>query len=294
MDRIPLQQTLAAAALTAAALVAFAANSVLCRMALGGGAIDAAAFTAIRLVAGAAALWLIAAARRRTSDFRGDWTSAAMLFAYAFAFSAAYLSLNTGTGALILFGAVQLTMILAGLRQGERPLPKEWGGLAVAFGGLIYLLLPGLRAPSLTGSLLMVASGIAWGIYSLRGRGQSDPLAVTAGNFLRTTPFVLALALFALPTLHLTPRGVLLAVLSGAIASGIGYVIWYAALRTLSAMRAATVQLSVPVLAAGGGMIFLSEEITLRWIFSAVAVLGGVALALAGRQRLARRYRGAD
>jgi drug/metabolite transporter (DMT)-like permease len=270
--------------LTLLAMTAFAANSVLCRLALKHSTIDAASFTAIRLVSGALVLWLLIRFRRGSNQVGGNWISAFALFAYAAAFSFAYVTLPTGTGALLLFGAVQATMILAGLRAGER---FSWGqisGLALALAGLVAIMLPGLSAPPLGGALLMLAAGIAWGGYSLRGRGVPDPAAATAGNFLRAAPMGLALGMLLLPSLRLDDRGALLAVLSGALASGLGYAIWYAALRGLNATRAATVQLSVPVIAALGGIVFLGEPITLRLTLASVTILGGIALVLFGRR----------
>jgi drug/metabolite transporter (DMT)-like permease len=216
---------------------------------------------------------------------RGNWSSAAMLFMYALAFSLAYLSLSAGTGALILFGSVQVTMILAALRSGERPYLLEWLGVMLALGGLVYLVMPGLKAPSPLGSALMVTAGFAWGIYSLRGRGASSPLANTAGNFFYAIPLILAVRLFTLDHLHLSQEGILLAVLSGALASGLGYVIWYAALRGLTATRAAIVQLSVPALAAWGGVVFLGESLSLRLILAGALILGGIALAVTSRSK---------
>ena len=272
------------AALTGLTLIAFAANSVLCRLALGGGSIDAASFTTVRLVSGAVTLFVIALIGKKRAVWRqGRWISAAMLFVYAVAFSFAYLSLSAGTGALILFGAVQATMILAGLMSGERPGAREWGGVAVAIAGVVYLVSPGLTAPSPVGSGLMALAGIGWGVYSLLGRGAKSPLADTASNFLRTVPAVICVSLASIGHLHLSANGVLLACASGAVASGVGYVIWYAALRGLTATRAATVQLSVPVLAALGGVIFLSEAITARLVVSAVLILGGVGVAVTAR-----------
>jgi drug/metabolite transporter (DMT)-like permease len=269
-------------------MVAFAANSVLCRAALGDGAIDPAGFTAVRLASGAVFLAgirvLAAPVRRGGACGPNPWGSAAMLFLYAIAFSVAYRSLTAGTGALILFGAVQATMILAALQASERLAFLEWTGLVLALGGLVYLVLPGLAAPPLLGSTLMAAAGMAWGIYSLRGRGSPDPLGDTAGNFARTVPLVAVVLVAAavLSRVHLTPRGVGLAAASGALASGLGYAVWYAALRNLTASRAAVVQLSVPVIAAAGGVIFLGERVTLRLAVSAVLILGGVGLAVAG------------
>jgi drug/metabolite transporter (DMT)-like permease len=267
------------------ALVAFAANSVLCRLALGGSKIDPAGFTSIRLVSGALMLLLISAAIKRSlpKTGRSNLMPAALLFLYAISFSLAYTSLSAGTGALILFGSVQVTMIAAALRSGERPHALEWLGLIIALGGLFYLASPGLSAPPLIGSALMAAAGISWGFYSLRGRASTDPLASTTGNFLLAAPLALAVNLFTLDELHLSTPGIALAVASGAVASGVGYVIWYAALRGLTATRAATVQLAVPVLAALGGVIFLAESLSLRLALAAVFIIGGVALALAGR-----------
>ena len=264
------------------ALIAFAANSVLCRLALGPRTIDAASFTSIRLVSGAVTLMLILAARRKR--MAGSWRGAVMLLLYAVAFSFAYLSLSAGTGALVLFGAVQLTMILSGLRAGERPGAREWGGLFVAVAGVVYLVLPGLTAPSPLGSALMAGAGIAWGVYSLLGRGAKDPLAETAGNFVRAAPGALVVSAVAMGGFHVTWEGALLAVASGALASGIGYVLWYAALRGLTATRAATVQLSVPVIAAVGGVLFIGETITPRIVIASALILGGVGAAVTARR----------
>jgi drug/metabolite transporter (DMT)-like permease len=270
--------------LTASALVAFAANSVFCRLALGTPTIDAASFTSIRVASGAAMLLLITTAvSRRRSGARGNWTSATLLFLYAIAFSFAYLSLSIGAGALILFGAVQVTMILSALRAGERPWRLEWIGLAIALAGLVYLVLPGVTAPSPAGSVLMVVAGVSWGFYSLRGRGTADPLAATTDNFVRAVPLVAVVSLATLRRAEVSGEGVALAVLSGAVASGVGYVIWYAALKGLTATRAATVQLAVPVLAALGGVVFLSEGISIRLVLAALMILGGVGLAVSVR-----------
>ncbi len=267
------------------ALVAFAANSVLCRLALGAGRIDAASFSAVRLSSGAIMLVLLAGAvgERGSPGSPGSWGSGALLFLYAAAFSFAYITLGAGTGALILFGAVQVTMILAALHSGERPHPSEWAGLILALAGLVALVLPGLKAPSPAGCALMAAAGIAWGFYSLRGRGGESPLVRTRGNFARSVPFALGVSLVSLPLFRVSPEGILLAAASGALASGVGYVAWYAALRDLTSTRAAIVQLSVPVLAAAGGVAFLSERVTLRLVVSGVLILGGVGLALWGR-----------
>lgn len=281
------------ALLTLTTMVAFAANSILCRMALAGGSIDPAAFTAIRLASGAAVLLPLAAfsaERRETREPRGSWPSAVALVVYALGFSLAYVSLDAGVGALILFGAVQATMIGTGVARGERPRLAEWGGLGLAMAGLVYLVRPGMSAPDPLGAALMLAAGIGWGAYSIRGQGSRTPIASTAGNFLRSVPFALVALFIASSSLHVTPGGVYLAVLSGAVTSGLGYVLWYAALRRLTTTRAAIVQLSVPVLAAAGGIAFLAEPATLRLAVSSVMILGGIALAILtrGRDRQAR------
>jgi len=277
------------AALTAFALIAFATNSVLCRLALGPGTIDAASFTTIRLVSGALVLLLVNAAGKTgaTAD-RGNWTSALMLFLYAVTFSFAYISLNTGTGALILFASVQATMIIFAIFKGERLGLMGSLGMCAALAGLTYLVFPGLTAPSPSGAALMAVAGISWGIYSLRGRGSRAPVVVTRDNFLRSTPFVLLTGLILLDNLHVTFAGVLFAALSGGLTSAIGYVIWYAALREHSATSAALVQLLVPVLAALGGVVLLSEALTLRLLLSSAMIIGGVALALTQRKNSQR------
>lgn len=272
-------------ALTALALLAFAGNSLLCRLALSRTQIDAASFTTMRLVSGAAVLWLLLALRGARAGGSGNWPSALALFAYAAGFSFSYLHLPAGAGALILFGAVQTTMISVGLWRGERLGAAQLAGLALAGCGLAGLLLPGLSAPPLGSALLMLVAGIAWGVYSLRGRGAGDPLAVTAGNFLRAAPMALALSLLLAGTVHPDPAGLGYAVLSGALASGMGYAIWYAALPQLKASTAATVQLSVPVLAAMGGVLLLDETLTLRLLAASAAILGGIALVVLNGKR---------
>ena len=273
---------------TALALVAFATNSILCRLALGRRSIDPAAFTAIRLLAGAVTLWVVhtvAGARAPAAPAArsgADWISAAALFGYAASFSLAYMSLGAGTGALILFGSVQATMILAALKGGERFRIVEAVGLAVALGGLVYLTLPGVTAPAPMGAVLMTTAGIAWGAYSMRGRGASDPLGHTRSKFARALPMAAGMVLLSARHLHCSPAGALLAAASGALASGLGYVIWYIALRGLTAIRAATVQLAVPVLAAAGGVLVLGERVTMRLVLAALLILGGVGLAIAG------------
>jgi drug/metabolite transporter (DMT)-like permease len=275
--------------LTSATMIAFASNSLLCRLALQHASIDAASFSSIRLVSGAAMLMVLArSVIGRAPQARADWLAATMLFAYAAFFSFAYLTVSASTGALILFGAVQLTMFGAGLHAGEQFASLAWLGLALALAGLIYLVSPGITAPTPLGALLMSAAGVSWGVYSLRGRGVANPLAATAGNFLRAAPMALVLSLLLHGRFHATPAGIALAITSGAVTSGIGYVIWYAALKGLSAMRAATVQLSVPPIAAFGAVPLLSEEITMRLVFSSAAILGGIAMALASRTQSKR------
>lgn len=264
--------------LTSLAMTAFAGNSLLCRLALKHTSMDPASFTTIRLVSGALVLWLVTRKARGTQAVAGNWLSALALFLYAAGFSFAYVSLPTGTGALLLFGAVQATMIGYGLWKGERFRRLQLVGLVLAFGGILGLLLPGLSSPPLLGSLLMLGAGAAWGTYSLRGKGAGDPTQVTAGNFMRAVPLALVLSLFMLKGASMDMAGFLYAVASGALTSGIGYAIWYTVLPALKATNAATVQLSVPVIAALGGIVFLGEPITLRLALASVAILGGIAL----------------
>ena len=276
------------------ALMAFAANSVLCRLALGENAIDAANFTAIRLFSGIIILIaLLKLSQRKTNassapvvengKSKGSWLAASMLFIYALAFSFGYISLDTGTGALILFGAVQITMIIINVVSGNKLHLSEWLGLTVAFSGFVYLIVPSLSTPSLAGFVLMSISGMAWAFYTLVGRSSKNALSDTTYNFMRTVPFVLILLIFTLNNAHITPMGVLMAVLSGAIASGVGYYVWYIALAGLSITQAAVVQLFVPIIAAIGGVIFASELITLRLVESSTLVLGGILMVVLGR-----------
>lgn len=281
-------------ALTAIAMVAFAANSLLCRAALAQGAIDAASFTFVRIASGAAMLWLLLAFARKAGPAQGSWRAGFALFAYAAGFSLAYRSLTAGTGALLLFGAVQVTMIAAGLLRGERFTRPQSLGFVLALGGIGWLLAPGVAAPPVLGAALMLTAGVAWGFYSLFGRsspsgsGSADPLAATAGNFLRAAPMALALlAVYAPFSLQMSGAGLLLAVLSGAAASGLGYAIWYAALRGLTPAQGATVQLSAPVLAALGGTALLGEAPSLRLIGASALVLGGIALVIVAKRRAA-------
>jgi drug/metabolite transporter (DMT)-like permease len=293
-------------ALVSLAMLAFAGNSLLCRLALKHTGIDAASFTAVRLLSGALMLWLVVRLRSvqvstagvpaapRLAGSGGNWLSALALFVYATGFSFAYVSMPAATGALLLFGAVQATMIGVGVWRGERLRALQWAGLALAVAGLVLLMLPGLAAPSLQGAASMVAAGVAWGIYSLRGKktpkglsgpeGQNppaaDPTRVTANNFLRTVPMALLLGLVMVKHLSPDPAGMALAVLSGALASGLGYAIWYRALPALKATQAATVQLSVPVIAALGGVVLLGEALTGPMLLAASAILGGIALVI--------------
>ncbi|MDH5648984.1 MAG: DMT family transporter [Gammaproteobacteria bacterium] len=271
--------------LTVLALVAFAANSVLCRLALGDKTIDASSFTVIRLLSGALVLLVIVKSKsnKKGMTARGSWSAGFMLFLYAIAFSYAYITLDTGTGALILFGSVQITMILLSVISGNRLHLTEWLGIAIAFSGFVYLVLPGVSTPPLTGFVLMTTAGIAWGIYTLKGRTSNAPLMDTTFNFLRTVPLVMIVAVITLGHAHYSVEGILLAVLSGAIASGIGYTIWYAALAGLTATQATVVQLSVPVIAALGGVVFVSEVITPRLALSGAMILGGISLVILGR-----------
>jgi drug/metabolite transporter (DMT)-like permease len=278
------------AALTAAALAAFASNSVLCRVALRRGLADAATFTSVRLASGAVTLGLILAlATARPRRPAGSWRSATALFVYAAPFSFAYVRLTTGTGALILFGTVQATMIGRDLLRGSRPGRYEIFGLVVAVAGLVALTAPGLAAPDPLGAALMGIAGVAWGAYSLLGRGIGDPLAATTGNFLRSLAFVLPLVLATFGTWTATLSGVALATTSGALASGVGYATWYAALRGLTATRAAIVQLVVPALAAAAGVVVLGETVSLRLLFAGATILFGVALAILAPKRVERR-----
>ncbi|HLS82917.1 MAG TPA: DMT family transporter [Steroidobacter sp.] len=278
--------------LTVAAMLAFAGNSLLCRLAFQHTSIDAAAFTTLRLVSGAAVLWTLVRLRDKRSDVAGSWWSALALFVYAATFSFAYLSLTVATGALLLFGAVQVTMIGYGLYVGERFSRIQLVGLLLACTGLVYLLTPGLSAPPLVGAALMIAAGAAWGVYTLRGKAAGDPTQATAGNFVRSVPFALALSLLMLDRASLDAAGVAYAMISGALTSGLGYAVWYTAIRELKATSAATVQLSVPVITAFGGVALLGEAITLRLVLASGAILGGVALVIMSRSSAASTKKG--
>lgn len=264
-------------------MMAFAGNSLLCRLALKSTTIDPASFTSIRLISGALMLWLVVRMKSGAPG-KGTWSSAFALFAYAAGFSFAYVSLPAASGALLLFGAVQATMIGHGIWAGERLVKPQVLGIMLAFGGLVGLLLPGLSAPPLLGALLMIGAGVAWGVYSLRGKGAGDPTRVTAGNFLRAVPITVVLSLLMINTTTLDQAGFWYAVCSGALASGLGYAIWYTALPALKNTSAATVQLSVPVIAAVGGIILLGEPLTPRLVLASVAILGGIALVILQKQ----------
>lgn len=264
------------ASYTTLAMMAFAANSLLCRLALKSGSIDPASFTTVRLAAGAAMLWLMVHRRHASLRGHGSWRGALALFIYASAFSFAYITLSAGTGALLLFGAVQATMIMAGLLAGERLSGLQCAGLIASLIGGVILVLPGVETPTLAGSALMLTSGIAWGIYSLLGRGVTNPGAATAGNFLRAGPLAIMLSLLAWPWMRTDASGLLYAVLSGALASGLGYVIWYRVVREMRTLTASTVQLSVPILTAAGGIIMLDEALTTNYVAASVLILGGI------------------
>ena len=263
-------------------MLAFASNSLLCRAALKHTSIDPASFTFVRIFSGAIVLCLVMNLRiirtTRIVGLGGNWISALALLLYAAGFSFAYVAVAAGTGALLLFGAVQATMILWGLHKGERLRAIQTLGLIVAMTGLVVLLFPGLSAPPLFGSILMLGAGVAWGVYSLRGKRETNPVIATAGNFVRAVPFAAAVSIIFLRWLDFGLAGVIYAIISGAVTSGLGYVIWYSVLPSLKAASAATVQLSVPVLTAAGGILLLGEPLTLRYVLASVAVLGGIAL----------------
>lgn len=271
---------------TSFALLAFSLNSILCRLALGSEAIDAASFTLVRLFSGAITLLAINLffVKKEAKLKSGNWLSAFFLFSYAFCFSFAYVGLPAGTGALILFGCVQMTMIAAALWSGERPRILEWLGLIFALGGLVYLVSPKLSAPPFFNSALMAFAGVSWGFYTMRGKGSVNALADTGGNFARSVPIVILASLPFLTRIHSSARGILLAVLSGAITSGIGYAVWYAALKFHTATRAAILQLSVPILTAFIGVIFLSETVSTRLIWTTILIVGGIGLAIFSRK----------
>lgn len=273
-------------------MIAFAANSLLCRIALGGGLIDPVSFTALRLISGAVVLVPLShfvSESRPGQQAKGSWGSGLALFAYAICFSLAYVYLEAGTGALILFGSVQATMIGFGLKSGERPHPSQWLGLLAALGGLFYLVWPGVTAPHPLGALLMSISGIAWGVYSIRGRNVATPILSTSGNFARTVPIALIATVVAYASLEALRTGVVLALISGTVTSGLGYVLWYKALQGLTTTKAAILQLLVPVIAALGGVLFLGELLSPRLLAASTLVLGGVAVAVTKSSRPVRK-----
>ena len=277
---------------TSLALIAFAANSVLCRKALGEGKIDAAGFTIIRLLSGSLILFIILnlPKRKKTVKSNGNWFSSMMLFLYAVCFSFAYITLDTGTGALIAFAVVQITIISQALFSGHRLSALEIFGTIMAFAGFVYLVFPELNTPTIKGFILMTISGVGWGMYTIRGQGSINPLNDTAFNFIRTIPFVLVLFVLSIKYINLSFEGVLLALISGAITSGIGYTIWYLALMGLSKIQSAVVQLLVPIIAAFGGVIFMNEVIGSRLSISSMLILGGILVVLIGKNRLKNRY----
>lgn len=275
--------------LVSLAMVAFAANSVLARLALGSGEAEPLSYTGLRLLSGAAALYLLLLLRnRRPAAIAGSWQAAAALATYALFFSVAYLLLGAATGALILFASVQIGIIGWAVLQGDRPGLLEWGGMALALVGLAYLVSPGLVAPDPLGAALMAIAGLAWAGYTLLGRGSTAPLADTAGNFLRTAPLAALIVAIGLVARPLSPVAATYAVASGVVASGLGYAIWYAALPQLTRVRAGIVQLTVPVIAALGGILFIAEPLSWRLAISSAAILGGVAIALVASERRKR------
>jgi drug/metabolite transporter (DMT)-like permease len=267
------------------ALTGFALNSILCRMALGPRAIDAWSFTAVRLIGGAVVLAVLARASGRSSGERSgaSFMSASALFVYAAAFSLAYLRLSAGVGALVLFAAVQITMIGWGILRGERLGASEWLGLALALGGLVVLAARGDATADPIGLASMALAGAAWGAYSIRGKSSRSPLRTTAGNFAWSVPLALAGLVLGRSGLQASPRGIVLALASGALASGFGYSLWYLALPAISAKRAALVQLLVPVLAAVAGIALLGEHLTWRMAIAATMILCGVGIAILRR-----------
>lgn len=295
-----LDNTMRLTLLTFLTMIAFAANSIFGRLALeasnGSTVIDPASYSTIRLVSGAIMLALIVIYANKLPlskilskemSAQGNWVSALSLFAYAAAFSFAYLNLETGMGALILFSCVQATMIFWALVKGDRPSLMEWIGLLVALGTFVWLVSPGLGAPDPYAAGLMALSGIAWGVYSLRGKSAADPLRATAGNFILSVPFAIVLIVAATSNLHATAFGFSMAVASGAISSALGYSLWYQVLRSLTATQGAIVQLSVPVFAGIGGLILLGEPMTLRFSLASLLILGGIAMAILAKQKRA-------
>ncbi len=268
--------------LTSIALIAFAANSVLCRMALKEGSIDPGSFTGIRLLSGAFTLLLLIGISRKGKKIekKGSWVSGLMLFIYAICFSYAYISLDTGTGALIAFSTVQITMIVYSIVKGHKLSLIETIGILLAFAGFVYLVSPGVNAPPLFGMLLMILSGFGWGMYSIYGNNSKNPLEDTAYNFLRSLPLIGLVLLVTIKKIHLSQEGVILALISGTVTSGLSYTIWYMALNYLNRVEASVVQLAVPVIAAAGGILFLAERPNLRLVLSTLLIFIGIYLVI--------------
>jgi len=272
-------------ALTVIAMIAFAANSVLARLAFATAGAEPLSYTGIRLAAGAATLAVLLALRRRNVRLGGSWSGVAALFGYAILFSIAYILLGAGTGALILFASVQIGMLGWAVYRGDRPGLIEWLGFVVAFGGLVYLLSPGVVAPNPLGALLMLVAGLCWAAYTLIGRASTSPLDDTAGNFMRSSPLAVVMVVAGALTYGVSLAAVIYAIVSGALASGLGYAVWYTALPSLSRTRAAIVQLTVPAIAGAGGVLFIGEALSPRLVIATIAIIGGVALAVISSSR---------
>lgn len=272
-------------ALTVIAMIAFAANSVLARLAFATAGAEPLSYTGIRLAAGAATLAVLLALRRRNVRLGGSWSGVAPLFGYAILFSIAYILLGAGTGALILFASVQIGMLGWAVYRGDRPGLIEWLGFVVAFGGLVYLLSPGVVAPNPLGALLMLVAGLCWAAYTLIGRASTSPLDDTAGNFMRSSPLAVVMIVAGALTHGVSLAAVIYAIVSGALASGLGYAVWYTALPSLSRTRAAIVQLTVPAIAGAGGVLFIGEALSPRLVIATIAIIGGVALAVISSSR---------
>lgn len=274
------------------ALIAFAANSVLCRMALGSDSIDPVSFTSIRLIGGAIALTVIYLFTKEPKQKKEascncyiDWYTGIALYIYAFAFSLAYISLSSGTGALILFGSVQITMLIAATKRGEKMRFYQWIGFLIAVAGIVYLVSPGISAPDIYGASLMIVSGIAWGVYSIAGKSVTNPISATKGNFIKASIIAIPVSMIALKSYQATPLGLSLALISGVITSGLGYVIWYKVVPLITTTQAAVLQLLVPLLAAIGGVLFIAEDFTLRLAISSLLILGGVILSVLTKKK---------
>jgi drug/metabolite transporter (DMT)-like permease len=270
--------------LTVFTLICFAGNSLLCRLALRGETIDPVLFTLVRIFSGVLVLNFLVLGKYKKFKWGGSWKSGLALFTYAAAFSWAYVQLSAANGALILFGCVQGTMIFSGYLRGERLRKLQIFGCLIAITGLVVLLFPGISAPEPLSGALMAAAGIAWGVYSLFGRYSSNSLVDSAGNFVRA--LTLCLFFLIVGNLHSTPYGIFLAVISGAVTSGLGYAIWYQVLPKITATTAAVIQLSVPLIATFGGVLLLSEELNLRLALSSILILAGIGLTLVKRVKI--------